>query len=288
MPDVPLPDELANDGRDECNVPNDDEYGDMLVDERPDDDKEEMIDKYLGMELSMDVGTNNERGARVVKRARTDDGKTIGTAHSNPILDTRAYEIEFADGTRDKVTANIIAENMYAQIDDQGNSYLLLDEIEDHRKDGTALTEQDAYVYRGHNKHRKPTTKGWELLVSWKDGSSSWVKLKDLKNSNPVEVAEYAVANRIQDEPAFAWWVKTVLRRRNRIISKVKKKYWRTTHKYGVRVPKSVQEALQLDEINGNTLWRDAINKEMSKAKVSWKTLVVLLPMKLERAKLVN
>ena len=59
----------------------------------------------------------------------------------------------------------------------------------------------------------KPTTKGWELLVSWKDGSSSWVKLKDLKNSNPVEVAEYAVANRIQEEPAFAWWVKSVLGR---------------------------------------------------------------------------
>ena len=176
----------------------------------------------------------------MVKRARTDDGKAIGTAHSNPILDTRSYEIEFTDGTRDKVTANTIAENMYAQIDDQGNSFLLLDEIQDHRKDGTALTEQDAYVYRGHNKHRKPTTKGWELLVAWKDGSSSWMKLKDVKDSNPVEVAEHAVANRIQDEPAFAWWVKPVLRRRNRIISKVKKKYWRTTHKYGIRVPKSV------------------------------------------------
>jgi hypothetical protein len=31
--------------------------------------------------------------------------------------------------------------------------------------------------------------------------------LKDLKESNPVEVAEYAVANKIDDEPAFAWWV---------------------------------------------------------------------------------
>ena len=117
LPDVPLPDDLEYDGRDERNIPNDDEYGDMLVDERPDDDEEEMIDKYLGMELIMDVGTNNERGARVVKRARTDDGKAIGTAHSNPILDTRAYEIEFADGTRDKVTANIIAENIYVCTD---------------------------------------------------------------------------------------------------------------------------------------------------------------------------
>ena len=130
------------------------------------------------------------------------------------------HEVEFADGTRDKVTANIIAENMYAQIDDHGNQYALLSEIQDHKKDGTALTEEDSWDYRGANKTRKQTTKGWQLLVAWKDGSSSWVKLKDVKDSNPIEVAEYAVANRIQDEPAFAWWVKQVLRRRNRIISK--------------------------------------------------------------------
>jgi hypothetical protein len=42
-------------------------------------------------------------------------------------------------------------------------------------------------------------TIGWELLVMWKDQSMSWVPLKDLKVSNPVELAEYAVA----DEPAF-------------------------------------------------------------------------------------
>ena len=114
LPDVPLPNDLEHDERDENKTPKDDGYDDMLVDERPDDDEEEMIDKYLGMELIMDVGTNNERGARVVKRARTDDGKAIGSAHSNPILDTHTYEIEFADGTRDKITANIIAENVYA------------------------------------------------------------------------------------------------------------------------------------------------------------------------------
>ena len=284
LPDVPLPDDLEYE-RDERNIPSDAEYGDMLVDERPEDDNEDMIDKYLNMELTMDAGTNTARGARVVKRARTEDGKAIGTAHSNPMLDTRAYEIEFADGTRDKITANIIAENMYAQVDDHGKSFLLLDEIQDHKKDGTALTEENAYSYRGHNKHRKPTTKGWQLLVAWKDGSSSWVKLKDIKDSNPVEVAEYAVANRIQEEPAFAWWVKSVLRRRNRIISKVKSKYWRTTHKYGIRVPKSVKEALQLDQINGNTMWQDAINKEMSKAKISWEILDGIDPAEARKGK---
>jgi hypothetical protein len=41
----------------------------------------------------------------------------------------------------------------------------------------------------------KITTQGWQLLVLWKDKSTSWVKLKDLKASNPIELAEYAVAN---------------------------------------------------------------------------------------------
>ena len=42
LPDIPLPDDLEHDERDERNIPRDDEYGDMLVDERPDDDEEEI------------------------------------------------------------------------------------------------------------------------------------------------------------------------------------------------------------------------------------------------------
>jgi hypothetical protein len=59
------------------------------------------------------------------------------------------------------------------------------------------------------NRHgqRRPklTTRGWKLMVSWKDGSTVWIPLKDLKEANPIEVAEYAVANKIAEEPAFAW-----------------------------------------------------------------------------------
>ena len=94
----------------------------------------------------------------------------------------------------------------------------------------------------------KRTTKGWKLLVEWKDGSSNWIPLKDLKASNPVETAEYTVANQIQDEPAFAWWVPFVLKKRSRIISKVKSRYWRQTHKFGIEMPKTVEEAYELDK----------------------------------------
>ena len=52
------------------------------------------------------------------------------------------------------------------------------------------------------------------MQVEWKDGSTNWLPLKDLKESNPVELAEYAVANKLVEEPAFAWWDRPVLRRR--------------------------------------------------------------------------
>jgi hypothetical protein len=40
----------------------------------------------------------------------------------------------------------------------------------------------------------KVTTQGWESLCQFKDGSLCWVELKDLKDSNIIEVTEYAVA----------------------------------------------------------------------------------------------
>jgi hypothetical protein len=68
----------------------------------------------------------------------------------------------------------------------------VLDEIIDHAKDNTAITIADGYTtsYNG-NRVPKQTTKGWKLLCQWRDGSSTWVPLVDLKDSNPVELAEY-------------------------------------------------------------------------------------------------
>jgi Reverse transcriptase (RNA-dependent DNA polymerase) len=125
---------------------------------------------------------------------------------------------------------------------------------------------EDAYFVDPKGvKRPKKMTKGWELLVRWDDETSTWVRLADLKESNPVEVAEYAVLHRINKEPAFRWWVPYVLRKRDRIIKKVQKKYWRTEFKFGIRLPKDVAEALRIDEETGTDFWRKAIEKEMSK-----------------------
>ena len=88
-----------------------------------------------------------------------------------------------------------------------------------------------------------PTTKVWEILVKWKDGSTTWISLKDVKELHPVQLEEYAAPNRISFEPAFAWWDPYVLKKRNRILANIKSKYWIRSHKYGIEIPKSVKRA---------------------------------------------
>ena len=104
----------------------------------------------------------------------------------------------------------------------------------------------------------------------------SWENLADLKESHPIETANYAKILGIDHEPAFNWWVPHVLKKRDRIISLVRKqnpRYLKRTHKFGIKLPKTVKEAFELDKKNGNTLWAEAIAKEMRDVHVAFKIL---------------
>ena len=48
-------------------------------------------------------------------------------------------------------------------------------------------------------KRDKIATRLCNLIVLWKDGSTDWIQLKYIKDSNPVEFSEYTVVNLIQD-----------------------------------------------------------------------------------------
>ena len=84
-------------------------------------------------------------------------------------------------------------------------------------------------------------------------------------------MAEYAVSSRISEEPTFAWWASSVLKKRNRIIAKTKSKYWLRTHKFGIEIPKTVLQAWQIDAKSGNALWWDAVCKEMKNVRPAFK-----------------
>ena len=240
-------------------------------------------DWYLNMELAVPRGDNpNPQYAKVTKRLRDTDGIPIGTAKKNPILDSRMYEVEYKDGTKASLAANYIVENLFMQVDQEGNKHVLLDELIDYRVHGHEVKLQDAFITTGTGmRRRRETTIEWELLAQWKDGSTNWVSLKDLKESYPVQTAKYAVAAKIAMEPAFAWWVLYTLKKRNQIISKVKSKYWLRTHKFGIRIPKSVEGAKRLNQENGDSLWWEAICNEMRNVRpafVVWEKDVEHIP----------
>ena len=228
-----------------------------------------MGDQYIGAEVQLPLGNKVGQG-RVKKRKTHPDGSDLGTANPNPILDTRVYEVEFEDGAQAEFAANVIAENMWSQCDSEGQQFVLLDEVVDHRR----RTSGPPNVEEREKKRRSPKlTRGWQLCMRWKDGSTTWEPITRLKESNPVELAEYAVAKGLQEEPEFSWWVPHTVRKRDRIIATVNKRYHKRTHKFGIRVPKTVDEALQIDKVNGNSLWADAIRKEMDAVRVAFKIL---------------
>ncbi len=90
---------------------------------------------------------------------------------------------------------------------------------------------------------------------------------------SPLQIAEYSVAMHVDHEPGFNWWVLHTLKKCDAIISLVKKhsaKYLKHMHKFGIECPKTVDDALELDKSNGNTMWADTITKEMTYVQVAF------------------
>ena len=237
-------------------------------------DEIDNLEAFLDAEVMLPKEGKYLQAARVIGRSKDANGKTIGLFNANPILNTQVYDVMFPDGSIKQYGANIIAENIFSQVDEYGYRYQLLRNIIDHKKDDTAIPIEEGYTTsKNGNRSRKHTTKGWHFEVEWADGTSSWVKLKDLKLDNPIELAEYCKLKGLLEEPAIAWWAPHTIKKRDQIISKVKSRTKKKSHKYGIRIPKSVKEALEIDRSTGTTYWKDAINKEMKNVRVAFDIL---------------
>ena len=145
---------------------------------------------------------------------------------------------------------------MLSHVYSEGRHCQVLKDISDHSADGSALKRIDGFITsRDRKRQYKKTTRGCILEVERKDGTIIWIPLNDVKDSNHVGLAKCAVANNIYDEPAFKWWMKNVLCKRDRIISKVKAKYWRTTQTFGIQFPKTVDGAYKIYHRMDTTSW---------------------------------
>jgi hypothetical protein len=157
--------------------------------------------------------------SRVIGQVKDTSDNPIRVSHANPLQDTSVYAVQFSDGMVAKYGANLIAMAMFAQVDDEGSSYNIMDAIVDHHKLKEAIPEDKVFVTIQDKIHPVCTTKGWEMCVLWKNGDTSWEKLKNMKGANPIEAAEYAIAKGLGGEPAFNWWAMHTLKKCDSIIS---------------------------------------------------------------------
>jgi hypothetical protein len=116
---------------------------------------------------------------------------------------------------------------------------------------------------------RSPKWNGsmWNLLVHWEDDTQTWEPLTLIAKDDPVSVANYGKANDLLNETGWKR-MKNLARREKklqRMLKQAKIAPGRRIPKYkfGVQIPSGYSEVEALDKINGNTMWKDACQKEI-------------------------
>ena len=75
------------------------------------------------------------------------------------------------------------------------------------------------------------------------------------------------------------------MRHRDSIISKLKSKYWRTSHKFGIQFPKTVKEAYTIESKLWNDFWTKAIAIETTNVRISSEKLDGVTPDNMRKGK---
>ena len=167
----------------------------------------------------MEHGDEEPKLDKVVKLMKDNKGNPTGMANKNPILDKIVYDIEFQDGFRQPVAADLIAENLFAQVYQEGRRNKLINMIINIKKNDKYVKDKDSFdISSNGTKRHKANNKSWEVYIHQKDGINTWNTLKDVKDLSTIELAEYPIENRIASKPVFEWWVPYTLKKREPIL----------------------------------------------------------------------
>lgn len=113
------------------------------------------------------------------------------------------YKKEFCDLLISKSCSIFFNSNIY------GWEWVLVPEcFVDIQKDPPAISLDKQKTVHNDREYMQRTTLSWFICCEWKDRSTSFEKLSDVKESQPLQIAKYAVAMGVDHEPGFNWWVK--------------------------------------------------------------------------------
>ena len=88
----------------------------------------ESEDELINLKVPLQLNGETKEGT-VIRRKRNHDGSLVETKHKQPKLDLRIYEVKIKDGIYAEYSTNVLFENLYSQIDQEGHNFTYFDEI---------------------------------------------------------------------------------------------------------------------------------------------------------------
>jgi len=186
------------------------------------------------------------RKGRVSEKIR----KKSTSKSSNPLLDDSIYRVDFNDGTSEEITANVIASEIYDSVDYDGFKWLQLEYILDHFQQNEM---NGIFLYNGKT--------GIKMLFLC-EILKNHILWRSLCMRRSIILLIYLLS--------ASWWVKYTIKKRARIVNKLNARNIKRTEKFGITVPRTVSEALHLDQLSGTTYWEAAIAKEMTNVQIAF------------------
>ena len=133
---------------------------------------EKLVNKLLiHSEVLLPQGENMVT-VKVKRYSKNIEGDIVGEYNKDPMLNSIIYDIKFSDGEIKEYLANMIALNIYCQVDPDGYSTSLFDSIVGHDAEETTVKSKNFFVYTKLNvKRHHMTPKGLKCLVNFKNQS---------------------------------------------------------------------------------------------------------------------
>jgi hypothetical protein len=117
----------------------------------------------------------------------------------------------------------------------------------------------------------------YNVVIEWENGEGTSEPLQVLAKDNPVTCAIYAKEIDLLDTDGWSRFKPIAKRQKKftRMVNQAKLRSYNSTPQYnnGYELPRSYEQAMKLDEKNGNTKCQDAIKTELSQIK-EYKTFI--------------
>ena len=135
---------------------------------------------------------------------------------------------------------------------------------------------EDEWHFKSINDHQGPLQQSdadykgsrWNVQICWENGETTWEPLGIIGKSDPVTCAIYGKEHDLLEQDGWKCFAR-LARRQKKLLrlahqAKLQSFRCRPTFKFGIQIPRSHAQALELDKENGNHLWRDAEERELN------------------------